>query len=127
MPEWGDTVSRCRTAPSCARLEHPTTILRLTIITDDSTPARYVTTPFSRLGLRQLHLRAGGMLVAALLIVVTAACGSDDPTEPIQTATCPAASGAAPSNTLTVLGCGNFKPSRTSAEIFVRGTTAYTT
>jgi len=28
---------------------------------------------------------------------------------------------------MTVLGCGNFKPSRTTAEIFVRGATAYTT
>jgi hypothetical protein len=62
------------------------------------------------------------------LLALGAACGgSDDPTEPIQTANCPAAGGATPSNTLTVLGCGNFTPKRTSAEIFVRGTTAYTT
>ena len=28
---------------------------------------------------------------------------------------------------MTVLGCGNFKPKRTTGEIYVRGTTAYTT
>jgi hypothetical protein len=62
-----------------------------------------------------------------LVLAVGAACGSDDPTEPIGTANCPAAAGAAPGNTLTVLGCGNFKPARTTSELFVRGTTAYTT
>jgi hypothetical protein len=69
----------------------------------------------------------GGLLVIAL----GAACGSDDtpggPTEPITNANCAAAPGATPSNAMTVLGCGNFKPSRTTGEIFVRGTTAYTT
>jgi hypothetical protein len=119
------------------RSEYPATKHRLTIIidaglliiTDERTTARHVTThlPRTRAGLLQRFRRSGGTLGALLLIAAGAACGSDDPTEPIQTAGCPAASGAAPANALTVLGCGNFKPKRTSAEIFVRGTTAYTT
>jgi hypothetical protein len=77
--------------------------------------------------LRQLALRSGGALGALLLLAVGAGCGSDNPAGPTQTANCPAASGASTSNVLTVLGCGDFKPKRTTAEIFVRGTTAYTT
>ena len=88
-----------------------------------------MTTSFSRIGLRLRHvsLRSGAVLAALLVLALGAACGSDDPTEPIGTANCPAAAGAAPGNTLTVLGCGNFKPARTTSELFVRGTTAYTT
>src|SRR5690349_19345630 len=127
MPEWGDTVSPCRRVVPSAHLEHPMTFPRPTITTDDSTPARHVTTSFSRIRLPRVDPRVGATLAAALLLAVGVACGSDDPTEPVQTANCPAASGAAAGNTLSVLGCGNFKPSRTSAEIFVRGTTAYTT
>jgi hypothetical protein len=67
--------------------------------------------------------RALGVL---LLLALGTACGSDDPTEPLR-ANCPAAAGATPGNALTVLGCGNFKPGRITAEITVRGTTAYTT
>ena len=74
-----------------------------------------------------LHRIAGG-LGALLVLALGAACGSDDTsTEPIVTANCPAASGASSGNAMTVLGCGNFKPTRTTGEIFVRGSTAYTT
>ena len=67
-------------------------------------------------------------LMAALLLLIGAACGdSGGTTEPINTNDCPAASGAPPANAMTVLGCGNFKSARTSAELFVRGSTAYTT
>jgi hypothetical protein len=64
-----------------------------------------------------------------LVLAFGAACGGADEasTEPVVTADCPAAGGAAPANAMTVLGCGNFKPSRTTAEIAVRGTLAYTT
>src|SRR5690348_12562623 len=127
MPEWDGTVWRGRRDLSSVHLEPPTTISRRTTTTDDSEPARHVTNSFSRIGLRQRYLRLGGTVAAALLLAVSLACGSDDPTEPVQTANCPAASGATAGSTLTVLGCGNFKPKRTSAEIFVRGTTAYTT
>ena len=88
-----------------------------------------MTTPLSRIEVRLTHRlrRSVSTLGALLLLAAGAACGSDDPTEPIQTADCPAAAGAAPANALTVLGCGNFKPKRTTAELYVRGTTAYTT
>jgi hypothetical protein len=69
-----------------------------------------------------------GALAATLLLTIGAACGGDSgTTEPIDTSDCPAATGTPPANTMTVLGCGNFKPARTTAEIFVRGSTAYTT
>ena len=61
------------------------------------------------------------------LLVLGAACSDDGPTDPGVNANCAAAAGATPSNAMAVLGCGNFKPSRTTAEIFVRGATAYTT
>jgi hypothetical protein len=69
-----------------------------------------------------------GALASTLLLMFVAACGdSDATTEPIDTSGCPAASGSAPANAMTLLGCGNFKPARTTAEISVRGSTAYTT
>ncbi|MFL5619339.1 MAG: LVIVD repeat-containing protein [Gemmatimonadaceae bacterium] len=80
--------------------------------------------------MRRTPLRQLGALGAVLLFALGAACGGDDSsgaTEPINTAGCPAAGGATPSNAMTVLGCGNFKPARTTAEIAVRGTLAYTT
>lgn len=68
-----------------------------------------------------------GGLVALLVVALGAAC-SDTPGGPTgPNANCAAAAGATPSNAMTVLGCGNVKPARTTGEIFVRGTTAYTT
>jgi hypothetical protein len=69
------------------------------------------------------------VLGALLVVVLGAACGGDTPgpTGPGANANCAAAAGATPGNAMAVLGCGNFKPSRTTAEIFVRGATAYTT
>ena len=75
-----------------------------------------------------------------VLLAGSAACGSPDvvtPAAPVTppvtvtpSATCvaaPSASGPVTPTTMTVLGRGDCKPSRTSAEIFVRGNTAYTT
>jgi hypothetical protein len=80
---------------------------------------------------RTTFLRTGNALGALLVLALGAACGSDGgapgTTDPIVTSVCNAASGATPTNAMTVLGCGDFKPARTSAELFVRGTTAYTT
>jgi hypothetical protein len=89
----------------------------------------HVTTLLSRLRPRRPASRtcASGALGALIVLALGAACGGDDSTGPLATAGCPAASGATPGNALTVLGCGNFKPSRTTAEITVRGNTAYTT
>src|SRR6476619_3449967 len=70
-------------------------------------------------------LRSSTPLVLAF-VVLGAACGSDSSTGPDNLVNlCPAAS--TQSNAMTVLGCGNFKPKRTTGEINVRGTTAYTT
>ena len=70
------------------------------------------------------------MLRALLVVALGAACSDDDdrasPRRP-NARPAPRLAGATPSNAMTVLGCGNFKPSRTTGEIFVRGTTAYTT
>jgi hypothetical protein len=61
-------------------------------------------------------------LLAGLTITLAACGGSDDPaptqTQPGQTTTGPI---------MSVVGAGNFHPDRTTGEIFVRGTTAYTT
>ena len=70
-----------------------------------------------------------GTLATLLALSLGMACGGEDTpgtTQPLTTASCPA-SATAQTNAMTVLGCGNFKPARTTAEIFVRGTTAYTT
>ena len=76
-------------------------------------------------------LTMGGAIGAFIVLALGAACagndGSPGTTDPIVTSVCNAAAGATPSNAMTVLGCGDFKPARTSAELFVRGTTAYTT
>jgi len=79
--------------------------------------------------IRNLLRHPVGALATTLLLVIGSACGSDSPatTEPIDTSACPAGSGSAPTNAMTVLGCGNFKPARTTAEIAVRGSIAYTT
>jgi hypothetical protein len=79
---------------------------------------------------RNLRRHPLGALTALCLASLGAACGGDSgpaTTEPINTANCAAATGAAPTNAMTVLGCGDFKPARITGEIFVRGTTAYTT
>jgi len=74
----------------------------------------------------QPRIRSGGVLGALFVLAFGVACSGDDgPTEPA-TANCPAAAGATVANAMTVLGCGNFKPARTTAEIAVRGTLAYT-
>ena len=81
--------------------------------------------------IQQRLRRSRGALGALLVVALGAACSGDDQsggtTEPINNTNCPAAAGAAQTKAMTVLGCGNFKPSRTTGEIFVRGTTAYTT
>jgi hypothetical protein len=77
-----------------------------------------------RLTLPQLSV---GTFAATLLLILGASCGDSSPTGPIDTANCPGTSGSPSPNAMTVLGCGNFKPARTTAEISVRGTTAYTT
>ena len=78
---------------------------------------------------RNLLGHSTGTLATLLALSLGVACGGEDTggtTQPITTASCPA-SGTAQTNAMTVLGCGNFKPARTTGEIFVRGTTAYTT
>jgi hypothetical protein len=67
-----------------------------------------------------------GAIASILLLTIGAACG-DSSTEPIDTNSCASVSGSPPANAMTVLGCGDFQPARTTAEISVRGTTAYTT
>ncbi len=57
-----------------------------------------------------------------LVLAAAAACGSDTPT-PTQTQS----SACTTLPTMCVLGRGDFKPLRTTGEVFVRGTTAYTT
>ncbi|MBW8768531.1 MAG: hypothetical protein JF589_02105 [Gemmatimonadetes bacterium] len=63
-----------------------------------------------------------------LLVALAVACGGDSPsaTGPDSLLnTCPAA--RTQSNAMTVLGCGDVKPKRITGEIYVRGTTGYTT
>jgi hypothetical protein len=73
----------------------------------------------------------GSTLAALLALALGAACGSDGGApgtpDPFVTDKCPAAAGASVRNPMSVLGCGDFKPARISAEISGRGTTAYTT
>ena len=68
-------------------------------------------------------------LAAVCLVAFGAACtdGSPGVTDPIDTGSCATVTGPAPTNAMTVLGCGDFAPARVTGEIFVRGTTAYTT
>jgi hypothetical protein len=69
------------------------------------------------------------LTLGSLSFVLAAACGgSDGPsvTDPGTTVNSCPASGTV-SGAMTVLGCGNFKPKRITAEISVRGSTAYTT
>jgi hypothetical protein len=78
----------------------------------------------------RLSMRRTSLSFALALVAFGAACGSDSPsaTGPgpeVPVNLCPAAS--SPSNAMTVLGCGNFKPKRTTGEIAVTGTTGYTT
>ncbi|MEO7458393.1 MAG: hypothetical protein ABIY52_19190 [Gemmatimonadaceae bacterium] len=56
-----------------------------------------------------------------LALVATAACGSTDGPTQVQQTPCTTLP------TMCVLGRGDFKPVRTTGEIFVRGNTAYTT
>jgi hypothetical protein len=87
---------------------------------------------------RRMHRRRSPTLT--ILFVLAVACGaeststatspgSDSTSSPVVRVTpvheCPA--GAAVANAMTVLGCGDVKPERFTAEIAVRGTTAYTT
>ncbi len=60
--------------------------------------------------------------VAPVALALAAACSSSDTISPTDTSKV-----ARTPVTMTVLGRGDFKPIRTTAEIFVRGTTAYTT
>ena len=85
---------------------------------------KLLTSPRSQL--RWPVLRSGAL--AALFVVALGTACDDSPDGPTgPNPNCAAAAGSAPSNAMTVLGCGNFTPSRTTGEIFVRGTTAYTT
>ena len=59
---------------------------------------------------------------ALLSLLALAACTDSDPVGPEITPVVPATPA-----TMTVLGRGDFKPVRTTGEIFVRGATAYTT
>lgn len=63
-------------------------------------------------------MRRRYLTISVLAVAVTVACSSEKPTAPVTS-----------SNPLmmTVLGRGDYKPVRTTGEIFVRGTTAYTT
>jgi hypothetical protein len=75
---------------------------------------------------RALH----SLVVSVLAFAV--ACSGTDNTGPSTGGTlvnsCPASgSGTGPARAMTVLGCGDFKPLRITGEIFVRGSTAYTT
>ena len=78
---------------------------------------------------RTLRQHSLGALAALGLASLGAACGDggSGPTGPVNTTTCASITGTAPSNAMTVLGCGDFEPARITAEIAVRGTTAYTT
>ena len=62
------------------------------------------------------------LLVAAALGLAAAGCRGDKVASPEELTVVPK-----PPATMTVLGRGNFTPARTTAEIAVRGTTAYTT
>ncbi len=62
---------------------------------------------------------------AALALVALMACSDTDPTGP--TGPNGNAINSSTPVTMTVLGRGDFKPVRTTGEIFVRGSTAYTT
>ncbi|MDB4915606.1 MAG: hypothetical protein JWM95_3250 [Gemmatimonadetes bacterium] len=63
-----------------------------------------------------MHIRFRN--IAGIAIVAGIACSSEKPTEPVV---------SSKPTTMTVLGRGDFKPVRTTGEIFVRGTTGYTT
>ena len=78
---------------------------------------------------RNLLRHIPGAVSALCLSLLGAACGDGGPgtTEPINTANCAATTGTAPTNAMTVLGCGDFRPGRITGEIAVRGNTAYTT
>ena len=60
---------------------------------------------------------------APFVVLLAAACSSGDALSPSDTTN----ARGGPAVTMTVLGSGNFKPNRTTGEIFVRGNTAYTT
>jgi hypothetical protein len=73
-------------------------------------------------------MRRSPVSLLLCLVAFGAACGGDSPsaTGPNnQVNPCPAAS--SPANAMTVLGCGDFKPKRITGEIYVHGTTGYTT
>ena len=73
-------------------------------------------------------MRRSSLWLVLAVIAFGAGCGSDSPsaTGPDNGLNpCPAASSQ--SNAMTVLGCGNFKPKRITGEIYVHGTTGYTT
>jgi hypothetical protein len=73
-------------------------------------------------------MRRHPLSLLTALVAVAAACGGDSPSAPgpdSQLNPCPAA--RSQSNAMTVLGCGDVKPKRITGEIYVRGTTGYTT
>jgi hypothetical protein len=71
-----------------------------------------------------MHRSRSNTIIAALSVsLALAACsGSDTPTVPD-----PGTNGARTPVTMSVLGVGDFTPQHATGEIFVRGTTAYTT
>ena len=74
--------------------------------------------------------RSFSTLPLTLLALGAACAGTDVPTGPgpdTKLNSCPSSGASGGTPAMTVLGCGNVKPQRTTGEIFVRGNTAYTT
>src|SRR4051812_32322154 len=119
--------SPCPVARRSGPWEYQATLHRLISTTDAPTRTHDLVTTLSSwyfARMRHPRHRFGAALGVLFVLALGAACSADDTsTEPIVTANCPA-SGAASGNEMTVLGCGNFKPLRTTGEIFVRGNTA---
>ena len=67
-------------------------------------------------------MRIAFSLAAGVALAAVAACSDTDPTAPPNSTV----TSSSPV-TMAVLGRGDFKPLRTTGEVFVRGTTAYTT
>jgi hypothetical protein len=71
-------------------------------------------------------MRRPSLSLVLALVAFVAACGGDSTTGPdSQLNSCLAA--GTQTNAMTVLGCGNFKPKRVTGEIYVHGSTGYTT
>jgi hypothetical protein len=96
------------------------------IITDRST------TIIASLSITHYFMRRSFSTLSLAFLALGAACGggTDEPTGTgtnTQVNSCPSTGATGATKAMTVLGCGNVKPKRTTGEIFVRGNTAYTT